>query len=122
MKILFLHNHLAAWLPPPPGPPGELLARIQAGEWQPPPGLLRRFALPPGVGFSACLAGGMVVVRPAWPPGGSPPAPLTADQARVRRLMGQGLAERQIARALGRSPRWVRYQVAAIKRRRNRGT
>lgn len=112
--ILFLPNdHLAAWLPSPPEPLGWVLARVQAGEWQPPAGLARRLAIPPGVGFSACLAGGIVVIRAS-----RAPTPLTTDQARVLRLMGQGLVGRQIARALGRSPRWVRYQVAAIKRRR----
>jgi hypothetical protein len=119
--VVFLPNdHQVIWLDLPPEPPRRLLARIRAGEWQLPEAITSRFEIPPGLALSAHGSARAIVITPDRPlqekaPGA--PVQLSEDQVKVLRLMRAGLVGRQIAHALGRSPRWVRYQVAAIKRR-----
>jgi len=118
--LIFIPNqHTLVWLATPPEPPARLLARIRAGQWPLPPAISENFEIPPGLTLQAHGAAGLIVVRPSQAlkekmPGA--PVRLTAGQVRVLELLGRGKTSRQIARALGRSPRWVRYQITAIRR------
>lgn len=124
-QILFLPNeNLLIWLPLEEDETVGLagLARmVREGRWRLPPELAERYA-PDGPQLRARVCGQIVVVWPAQPlpalEGARPSlADLTPQQMQVLRLLARGRTTAQVAVALRRSPRWVRYQVQMVKQK-----
>lgn len=118
MLLLIFNPRLIVWLPAPEQAPGELARAIQAGEWNLPVEVAERFSLARNLTLHARAAGGLVIARPHQPLsrlGLGSALELTPVQQRLVKFIWLGLTNDQIALRLGRSPRWVVYQLQRLR-------
>jgi hypothetical protein len=117
--LLLPNQHLLAWQTSP-GAPAEVLPRIRSRAWRLPPQLAARLVVPQGMNFRALAAGKVVVVYPEYPLQDLAPLrslPIPEVQRRMLALLGLGLTQEQVGLRMGRSARWVRYQLVRLRRR-----
>jgi len=122
VDILILpEKSLLMWAQQPEAP-AELLAGMQAGRWRPPEEVAACLGSARQGSLRGREAGALVVVTPRRVVGGllygvPRGAPgLSAQDERLRGWVRAGLTDDQIALRVGRSPRWVRAQLARIRR------
>ncbi len=122
--LLFVPNaHMLAWISIPaaagPGADRQALLRcIASGDWKLPAALAVRLRIPAGLRLRTLDAGVLILVFPDRPLT-EPAAPrlpvISPEQRRLLELLNRGLTRDQAACRLGRSPRWVRYQLARVR-------
>ncbi len=118
--LLLPNQHLLAWQVTP-GSPAEMLPRIRSRAWRLPAQLTARLEIPPGMTFHARAAGQIMIVYPEHPLLEMAPVralPVSEEQRRMLDLLRLGLTQEQVALRMGRSARWVRYQLVCLRRRR----
>lgn len=122
VDIFFIANRAStAWVTQAI-PPADLLERIRSGCWRLPAELSGCLGAARQGKLRAKAAGNLVVVRlengpPGTWVGQKDPAPgLSVTDRRLLEWVRAGLSDDQIALRCGRSPRWVRLQLARIRR------
>ena len=118
--LLIPNQHLLAWQTSPAAP-AEVLPRICSRAWRYLAQIAVRLVVPPEMTFHARTAGQIVIVYPddsllEMAPGRS--LPVSDEQRRMLDLLRLGLTQEQVASRMGRSARWVRYQLVCLRRRR----
>jgi hypothetical protein len=116
LVLLVCNQRTIMWLNEP-GTAGDMLPVIRAGRWGVPEPVRRRLDVPPGTAFRALSTGRVVVVTPEHSPIEKAERELTPEQVRLLTLLQRGLPDKQAALQMGRSTRWVRYQLAELRKR-----